>query len=83
MSRRILPVVKALSDIRTSIVPIPERGLVETILVRAFGKINDGTKPPCILAPHGGPHAGSTTAFSATTTALALEGCKRSILISI
>jgi len=34
-----------------------------SILVQAFGIINDGTKPPCILVPHGSPHAASTTAF--------------------
>jgi len=72
-----------LKDISTSIIPIPGRGLVETILIRASGVTDNGTKPPCILAPHGGPHGGSTTAFSATTTALALEGCKHSTLISI
>ncbi|KIM37876.1 hypothetical protein M413DRAFT_448146 [Hebeloma cylindrosporum] len=67
-------VSKALGSIRTSVIPIPERGLVETILIQASSIIGGQTKLPCILVPHGGPHAASTTVFSATTTALALEG---------
>ncbi|KAF8949992.1 Alpha/Beta hydrolase protein, partial [Flammula alnicola] len=67
-------VAAALSSIKTSIVPIPDRPLVETILIRGPNKESEGAKAPCITSPHGGPHGATSTAFSATTTALVLEG---------
>ncbi|KDR78215.1 hypothetical protein GALMADRAFT_245272 [Galerina marginata CBS 339.88] len=63
----------ALASIKTTIVPIPGRPLVETILIQ--GRVGTGASvPPCITSPHGGPHGGSTTAFSPTTSALVVEG---------
>ncbi|KAF8970622.1 Alpha/Beta hydrolase protein [Flammula alnicola] len=67
-------VAAALSSIKTSIVPIPGRPLVETILIQGPNKESEGAKAPCITSPHGGPHGATSTAFSATTTALVLEG---------
>lgn len=62
---------KALSTIRTSIVPIPNRYPSETILVQPKTR---ETIPPLITFPHGGPHGTTSTTFSPATTALALEG---------
>ncbi|EGO20277.1 hypothetical protein SERLADRAFT_452969 [Serpula lacrymans var. lacrymans S7.9] len=68
----------ALTSLSTSILPIPSRYPVETIVIKSksalAGAAGEGLKPYCITIPHGGPHATSTTAFSAGTTALALEG---------
>jgi len=60
-----------LSTIRTCIVPIPNRYPVETILIQPN---NARTILPLITFPHGGPHGTTSTAFSAMTTALVLEG---------
>ncbi len=71
------PVLSALKTLRTSIHPIPDRHPVETIVVRSVP--HDETQAasvPLVTVPHGGPHAGTTTAFSASTTALVLEGCE-------
>ena len=57
--------------------PIPDREPFETILVQP--KSRDSTPRtilPLITFPHGGPHTATSTAFSPTTTALALEGCE-------
>ncbi|KAF8154267.1 Alpha/Beta hydrolase protein [Crassisporium funariophilum] len=62
----------ALSKIRTSIVPIPNRYPVETILIRS--SVAGASAQPCITSPHGGPHGATSTAFSPSTTALVLEG---------
>ena len=69
-------VEEALSTIRTSIVPIPNREPFETILVQRKSRDRPTTIPPLITFPHGGPHNTTSTAFSPTTTALALEGCE-------
>ncbi|KAF4611949.1 hypothetical protein D9613_003766 [Agrocybe pediades] len=66
-------VSSALNTVRATIMPISGRGLVETVVILGK-KTEDGTIPPCITSLHGGPHGTSSTAFSATTTALALEG---------
>ena len=66
-------VEEALSTIRTSIVSIPNREPFETILVQPN---LPKTIPPLITFPHGGPHQATSTAFSPSITALALEGCK-------
>ncbi|KAF8800386.1 alpha/beta-hydrolase [Phlegmacium glaucopus] len=65
---------KALSNIRTSIVPIPNRFPFETILIQPNNGKNTTTIPPLITYPHGGPHGTTSTSFSAMTTALVLEG---------
>ncbi|KAF9491956.1 alpha/beta-hydrolase [Pleurotus eryngii] len=62
---------KALQTLHVSIVPIPGRYPTETVVYK--GK-DLGTTPPLITIPHGGPHYTPTTAFSASTIALALEG---------
>ncbi|EKM77251.1 hypothetical protein AGABI1DRAFT_122246 [Agaricus bisporus var. burnettii JB137-S8] len=66
-----IDVYSALQTIRTSVHQIPDRWPLETIVVRSTRQESQG---PLITAPHGGPHVGSTTSFSAATTALALEG---------
>jgi len=67
---------EALSTLRTSIVPIPNREPFETILVQPKSRDTSTPRsiPPLITFPHGGPHNTTSTAFSLTTTALALEG---------
>lgn len=71
----VLAVLSALQSIRTSIHPIPERYPAETIVVRPTGEEEQGKTLPLVTVPHGGPHGAATTAFTAATTALALEGC--------
>ncbi|TFK18936.1 acylaminoacyl-peptidase [Coprinopsis marcescibilis] len=66
---------KALSSIQTSIHQILKAAPTEVIVVQSSSSKRDDGKPaPCVLVPHGGPHATTTTAFSASTIALALEG---------
>ncbi|KAF9529900.1 Alpha/Beta hydrolase protein [Crepidotus variabilis] len=60
----------ALSQITTKILPIEGREPVETVLIQS----SKTEKPPCITAPHGGPHGTALTAFVPTLTALVLEG---------
>ncbi|EFI26935.1 acylaminoacyl-peptidase [Coprinopsis cinerea okayama7 len=67
-------VSKALSSIRTSIHQIPDRAPTETLVITSTLNGKGGKLPPCVLVPHGGPHATTTTAFSPATTALVLEG---------
>ncbi|KAJ6620498.1 Alpha/Beta hydrolase protein [Mycena sp. CBHHK59/15] len=62
---------KALSTLRSSVIAIPGRGRTETVVVQPSAP---KSMPPCILFPHGGPHDTTTTAFSPSTTFLALEG---------
>ncbi|KAF7374179.1 Peptidase-S9 domain-containing protein [Mycena sanguinolenta] len=61
----------ALSNLSSSIIPIPERGRTETVVIRP--SISDST-PPCVQSIHGGPHGVTTTAFYPHTAFLALEG---------
>lgn len=68
-------VEKALSELRASVITIPGRSPTETIVIQAVNPPNAGEIPPCITAPHGGPHTTTTTSFSAEAAALALEGC--------
>ncbi|KJA17776.1 hypothetical protein HYPSUDRAFT_191754 [Hypholoma sublateritium FD-334 SS-4] len=65
---------KVLSAIRTSIIQIPGRPFLETIVVQKEDTQTSNAKPPCITYPHGGPHGTASIAFSAPTAALALEG---------
>ena len=69
----IILVVKNLSTVRTSIVSIPNRYPVETIVVQPK---NPTKILPLITSPHGGPHSPNSVTFSPTTTALVLEGCE-------
>ncbi|KAF8995396.1 Alpha/Beta hydrolase protein [Cyathus striatus] len=64
----------ALSGVRFSVVPIAGHHPTETLVVQPPITMLANGIPPCITAPHGGPHAATTTAFSAATTALVLEG---------
>ncbi|KAJ2929491.1 hypothetical protein H1R20_g7597, partial [Candolleomyces eurysporus] len=70
-------VATALASIKTQIIKIPGREPAETIVVQSS---STGSVPPCVLMPHGGPHATVTTAFNPTTTALVLEGYTFSLL---
>ncbi|KAH7927981.1 alpha beta-hydrolase [Leucogyrophana mollusca] len=66
---------RALGELEVSIIPIPNRPSVETIVIQPKRTTEESTpKPLCVTTPHGGPHATSTTAFSPATIALALEG---------
>ncbi|KAH7882100.1 Alpha/Beta hydrolase protein [Phlebopus sp. FC_14] len=72
------PVVSAevrrvLDGLVATIIPIPNRGPTETIVIQTKEHA-DGRKPICVTIPHGGPHATSTTAFTPSVLALALEG---------
>ncbi|KAH6912211.1 acylaminoacyl-peptidase [Coprinopsis sp. MPI-PUGE-AT-0042] len=68
-------VTKALKSVDISIKEVTDRKPTEVIiLTSSLNKRDDGKVPPCILVPHGGPHATTTTAFSAASTALVLEG---------
>ncbi|KAF8651083.1 hypothetical protein AX16_004945 [Volvariella volvacea WC 439] len=60
-----------LSKLEISVHAIPGRYPTETILVRHVDSTKD---TPLVTVPHGGPHGTTTTAFTPTTTALALEG---------
>ncbi|KAF9461397.1 Alpha/Beta hydrolase protein [Collybia nuda] len=62
----------ALSGLRASIIQIPGRSPTETIVIQE--KTPTSRVPPCVTAPHGGPHATTMTTFSPATVALALEG---------
>lgn len=70
----------ALSSIETKIIPTPDRGPVETVVIRSTLPSQENR---CILAPHGGPHGGTTTEFNPITSAFALEGCKLSFTCSL
>ena len=74
-----LAVRNALRTIQTDIEVVGTSvGDIETIVIRR--KNGPGAaKDPCITQPHGGPHAASSTAFSPTSSALVLEGCKSAI----
>lgn len=65
--------------VRTSIVEIPGRYPTETIVVQSINS-EASRLAPCITVPHGGPHATTTTAFAAATTAMVLEGCMLTFL---
>ncbi|KAG5350725.1 hypothetical protein C0989_009517 [Termitomyces sp. Mn162] len=63
-----------LSNIRASVIPIPERYPIETIVIQsAVAPQNESEIRPCITIPHGGPHGTTTTAFNPANVALALE----------
>ncbi|KAL4260391.1 peptidase S9C family protein [Pleurotus pulmonarius] len=64
-------VERALKTLDVSIMPIPGRYPTETVVYKSR---DAGATPPLITVPHGGPHYTPTTAFSAATIALALEG---------
>ncbi|KAF9228216.1 alpha/beta-hydrolase [Gyrodon lividus] len=63
---------EALDRISVSIIPIPDRYPVETIVIRSKDPVV--AKPVCVTIPHGGPHASSVTAFTPSVIAYALEG---------
>ncbi|RXW22263.1 hypothetical protein EST38_g3573 [Candolleomyces aberdarensis] len=70
-------VATALASIQTQIIKIPDREPTETILIQSS---STSGVPPCVLMPHGGPHAAITTAFNPANTALVLEGYTLSLL---
>ncbi|KAJ8519578.1 hypothetical protein ONZ45_g3475 [Pleurotus djamor] len=63
----------ALEGVSVNIESIPGRFPTEAIVYKPLSKAEDSS-PPLITIPHGGPHGTVTTAFSAGTVALALEG---------
>ena len=66
----------ALLSIETKIIPIPDRGPVETVVIRSTSSGKPNQAGRCILAPHGGPHTATTTEFNPIAAAFAVEGCK-------
>ena len=61
-----------LEGLNVEVVTIPNREPTETIVVRGP---SEGPQPS-ITMPHGGPHSANVSQFSATSAALAIEGCK-------
>ncbi|KAJ7508745.1 Alpha/Beta hydrolase protein [Mycena galericulata] len=61
----------ALSRLEYSVIPIPDRGRTETVIIRAS---SSNTIPPCIQFIHGGPHGVATTAFSPIIAFIVIEG---------
>jgi len=68
-------VAEALELIKTKVISVKDRGLLESIIVQSESSNKSGRIPPCVTVIHGGPHAGSTTAFVPNVTSLAIEGC--------
>lgn len=66
---------KQLATLLTTIIPIPNRHPVETILLRPTVSNTPAPKLPSVCIPHGGPHSCYVTSFSPAFAALALEGC--------
>ncbi|KAK0216321.1 acylaminoacyl-peptidase [Armillaria fumosa] len=62
--------LRALQSLDVQIIKIPDHFPTETIVVRR----KDQAKLPCVINPHGGPHATTTTGFVPSTSALAIEG---------
>lgn len=69
-------IITALQSIETKIIPTPDRGPVETVVIHPTSSSKQEQVGPCILAPHGGPHGSTTTEFNPITAAFALEGCR-------
>ncbi|KAG9308672.1 Alpha/Beta hydrolase protein [Chiua virens] len=68
-------VQEKLDDLILSVIHIPDRYPVETIVLQSKKAMETGApKPYCITFPHGGPHSVYTTSFLPLVTALALEG---------
>ena len=68
-------VAEALELIKTKVVSVKDGGLLESIIIRSESSTRTGSLPPCVTVIHGGPHAGSTTAFVPIVSSLAIEGC--------
>ena len=66
----------ALLSIESKIIPTPDRGPVETVVIRSTSLGKQEQVGPCVLAPHGGPHTTTTTEFNPIAAAFVLEGCK-------
>ncbi|KAI0041885.1 alpha/beta-hydrolase [Auriscalpium vulgare] len=64
-------VEEALESVKSSIIPVPDRYPVETIVIESKAP---ASPPPLLTFIHGGPHGASNTAFTPSLTALALEG---------
>ncbi|EIM89231.1 alpha/beta-hydrolase [Stereum hirsutum FP-91666 SS1] len=65
----------ALSSLKVSIVPIPDRSPFETILIE-HGEADQQSKAkrPLITVVHGGPHGSNQASFNPAILALALQG---------
>ncbi|TFY73172.1 hypothetical protein EWM64_g10840 [Hericium alpestre] len=66
-------VEQALKSLQASIIQVPDRHPVETILVKESKGISAELKPLATFI-HGGPHSTSFTAFTPSVAALALQG---------
>lgn len=67
----LLLVRSKLELLKTTIVPIPYRKPIETIVLSP----KNVSSQPCVTVPHGGPHGAFSTTFNTLHAALALEGC--------
>ena len=61
----------ALRELRTTVIPIPNRYPVETILIEPRRR----KAQPLMTIIHGGPHGQVATAFIPTFAVYALQGC--------
>ena len=73
-----MTVQQAIDCLDASVIPIPDRYPVETIVIQSK-ELVQGTKPICLTIPHGGPHATSMTSFTPNVLAYALEGCESTL----
>ncbi|KAI5984636.1 Alpha/Beta hydrolase protein [Pisolithus albus] len=62
-----------LGKLTSCIIPVPNRYPTESVVIESE-EPPKGRKPICVTIVHGGPHATSTTAFTPSVLALALEG---------
>ncbi|KAF8837150.1 alpha/beta-hydrolase [Paxillus ammoniavirescens] len=66
---------EALGNLALSVIPIPDRHPVDSIVLQSKRAMSAaGPRPYCVTMPHGGPYGVSTTNFAPAVTALALEG---------
>ncbi|KAL0564123.1 hypothetical protein V5O48_017929 [Marasmius crinis-equi] len=68
-----IDIQKQLSQLKVSIERVPNRHLVEIVVVE-HTDTKDGKIPPHMLVPHGEPHITSTVRFDPAGTAYALQG---------
>ena len=64
-------VESALRELKASVLPIPDRYPVETIVIEPKRRKSQ----PLMNFIHGGPHANIPTAFAPAIAAYALQGC--------
>lgn len=68
-----LLVKEKLASLEVSVIKVPGRGALETIVVKHKSQ---NKKLPSIMMVHGGPHGSLTVAINNAWVAYALDGCK-------